>query len=98
MQDNLQSMQKEILSMLNNNSRTDKSHNRCRPDYIQFSLRCPLCIKIQKQSRKFKSPYALQYHLTNFHDSQDELICNLKISEVRDVVRTITKACQWRMF
>jgi len=89
---------RRLFLNLNKQSHVVKSQELYRSDYIQFPLRCPFCIKIQKQSRKFKSPYALQYHLTNFHDSQDELISNLKISEVKDVVRTITKACQWKMF
>ena len=64
---------------------------------MQLPLRCPICKKINRASKKFSSPYALMYHLTNVHDHQDEIISNISIDQVRNVARAITKACEWKI-
>lgn len=83
---------------MNKKYRLIKTQQSCRPDYIQFPLLCPICKEIRKNSKKFKSPYSLLYHLTNSHTRDDEIISNLKLDDVRDVARSISKACQWEMF
>ena len=61
-----------------------------RIDFVQFPLYCPICKKI-KASKRYKSPYALLYHL-NSHNTQDEIESSLEINEVREVIRGIAKA------
>jgi len=75
-----------------------KTQQPSRPDYIQLPLFCPICKKINGHSRKYKSPYALMYHLTNFHNNQDEIVAAITIDEVRSIAKAITKACNWNMF
>lgn len=75
----------------------DKTHVPYRSNYVNFPLRCPICIKTKKNSKTFKSPYALLYHLTNVHDSQDEILANLTTDAVRAIIPSIAKAIQWHI-
>ena len=75
----------------------NKSQQLIRADYVQLPLLCPTCKKINRISKKFRSPYALMYHLTNVHDRQDEMVSNISIDQVRNVARAITKASEWNI-
>jgi len=83
---------------MNNSIQLIKSQQPYRADYIRFPLLCPICNKIQKKSRKYKSPYQLLYHLSTIHDTQDEILSNLKIEQVRNNVRSIIQSYSWGMF
>lgn len=61
-----------------------------RIDYLPFPLYCPICKKITI-SKKYKSPYALLYHL-NSHNTQDEIESSIEINEVKKIARGIAKA------
>ena len=82
---------------MSNLSQVDKTHVPYHPNYITFPLRCPICIKIQKISKVFKSPYALLYHLTNTHNSEDELLADVTANEVHQIISTLVKAIQLKM-
>jgi len=75
-----------------------KSHQPTRADYVQLPLLCPICKKINHQSRKFRSPYAILYHLTNSHNHQDEIVSSVSIDEIRFITKSIAKAFELKMF
>lgn len=75
-----------------------KLHPPERPDYIDFQLRCPLCVILQQQSKKFGSPYQLKYHLTTYHDSEDTIQSGISVNDAYQTVISIVKAFHWRMF
>ena len=59
-------------------------------NYLQFPLYCPICKKITI-IKKYKSPYALLYHL-NSHNKQDEIESSIEINEIKKIARSIAKA------
>ena len=68
-----------------------------RYDYVQIRLLCPICKKITKQSRMYSSPYSLKYHLTTYHNKQDEIESSITINEVKQIARTIDRAIEFNM-
>jgi hypothetical protein len=53
-------------------------------------------MKLHNKSKKFGTPYQLQYHLNN-HNSDDENTTGISILEILQTIKVITKAIQWRM-
>ena len=68
-----------------------------RYDYVQIRLLCPICKKIAMHSRNYSSPYALKYHLTNYHNKQDEIESSITIYEVKQIARAIARAIEFNM-
>lgn len=64
--------------------------------YTALESRCPICLELHNKSKKFATPYGLLYHL-NDHNSDDETTTKISTNEIRDTVKQICKAIQWRM-
>jgi len=67
-----------------------------RSNYIPIANRCPICIKLHNKSKKFGTPYQLQYHLNN-HNSDDENTTGISVLEISQTIKVVTKAIQWGM-
>ena len=67
-----------------------------RSNYIPIANRCPICMKLHNKSKKFGTPYQLQYHLNN-HDSDDENTTGISVLEISHTIKVVTKAVQWGM-
>ena len=67
-----------------------------RTIYTVLNSRCPICLELHNKSKKFGTPYHLLYHL-NDHDSDDEHSTSITITEIKETVKQICKAIQWRM-
>ncbi len=78
--------------------RRDKTNVKSpsRADYTPIANRCPICMKLHNKSKKFGTPYQLQYHLKS-HNSDDECTSGISIIETSKTIKVITKAIQWRM-
>ena len=78
--------------------RRDKINHKdpSRSNYTLIANRCPICMKLHNKSKKFGTPYQLQYHLNN-HNSDDENTTGISIVEISQVIKTVAKAIQWRM-
>jgi hypothetical protein len=79
-------------------SRQNKTnqHSPSRINYIPIANRCPICMKLHNKSKKFGTPYQLQYHLNN-HDSDDENTAGISVLEISHTIKVVTKAVQWGM-
>ncbi len=80
-------------------TRRDK-HSEKQPTrivYTALDIKCPICTELHNKSKKFGTPYQLLYHL-NDHNSDDEHSTNITITEIKETVKQICKAVQWRMF
>jgi hypothetical protein len=53
-------------------------------------------MKLHNKSKKFGTPYQLQYHLNN-HDSDDENTTGISVLEISHTIKVVTKAVQWGM-
>jgi hypothetical protein len=53
-------------------------------------------MKLHNKSKKFGTPYQLQYHLNN-HDSDDENTAGISVLEISHTIKVVTKAVQWGM-
>jgi len=80
-------------------TRQDKhaSNPPTRVIYTALAVRCPICMELHSKSKKFGTPYQLLYHL-NDHNLDDEHSTNITITEIKETVKQICKAIQWRMF
>ena len=65
--------------------------------YTALAIKCPICVDLHSKSKKFGTPYHLLYHLKD-HNSDDEYSTNITIIEIKETVKQICKAIQWRMF
>lgn len=80
-------------------ARRDK-HSTDQPTrviYTALNSKCPICLMLHDKSKKFGTPYNLLYHLKD-HNSDDEHSANITITEIKETVKQICKAIQWRMF
>jgi hypothetical protein len=75
----------------------DSTKKPIRVNYTALNSRCPLCMRLFSKSKKFGTPYHLQYHLRD-HNSDDENSTGISILDVRQTVNHICKAIGWRMF
>ncbi len=71
---------------------SDKTHEPHREIYVQIPLECPICRKLRKKSKKFSSPYALMYHLTDWHGREDEILSKITVAEVHRGIRLVCNA------
>lgn len=82
--------------MLVRRDKLDKTHKPYRVIYTAFASKCPICMELHNKSKRFGTPYHLLYHL-NAHNSDEECSTKIGINEIRDTVKQICKAIQWRM-
>ncbi len=82
--------------MLVRRDKLDKTHKPCRVIYTALASKCPLCMGLHNKSKRFGTPYHLLYHL-NEHNSDDEHSINITITEIKETIKQICKAIQWRM-
>jgi hypothetical protein len=80
-------------------ARRDKDDTKkpIRVNYTALNSRCPLCMSLYSRSKKFGTPYHLQYHLKD-HNSDDENSTGISILDVKQTVNHICKAIEWGMF
>lgn len=69
-----------------------KPHEPHRTIYAQIPLECPICKKIRKKSKKFSSPYALMYHLGDWHGKEDEISSGIHVKDVYRGIRLVCRA------
>lgn len=64
--------------------------------YTAIPSKCPICMELHNKSKRFGTPYHLLYHL-NDHNLDDESTTKISINEIKDTIKQICKAIQWRM-
>ena len=74
----------------------DSTKKPIRVNYTAIPSKCPICLKLRSRSKKFGTPYHLQYHLRD-HNSDDENSTGISILDVRETIDHICKAIGWRM-
>ena len=74
----------------------DSTKKPIRVNYTALNSRCPLCMSLYSRSKKFGTPYHLQYHLRD-HNSDDETTTKITVKEIRNTVKQICIAIGWRM-
>lgn len=79
-------------------SDSNKPHQCSRPDFIKINIGCPICLKIYGKTKKFKTPYALKYHLTSLHDTSDSIESGLSVNKVYSVTTNVAEALHLGMF
>jgi len=77
---------------LHNKKLSNKTHQPSREIYAQIPHSCPICKKLYRKSKKFSSPYALMYHLSDIHVKEDENLSGISIDEILLAIRLVCKA------
>jgi hypothetical protein len=81
---------------MSNTTQSNKVHSRT--DYKLCRNCCCICkrIGIQK-SKQFNTLYALKYHLTTSHNSEDEISAGITRKQILQMIRAISQALELNM-